>query len=168
MGDVAFYDSWRSGAPARGARVLRCDMTVPDPVPGYGGSDVYLPWRISHVPQYTCGSGAAVRHRMTRVDLTRRPVCRRDRLLVVAIFAPGARPVLMSPPATVQLSLAPTSRSAGRDCGVCPRVSPPARQRLSAPSPSLSPPPVPARLPTTRGSKVLPSAPGFGYNPHSR
>ena len=48
---------------------------------------------------------------------------------------------------------------------VCARVSSPARRRLGAPPPLLSPPPVPASFPATPRCKTLPSAPGFGYNP---
>ena len=47
------------------------------------------------------------------------------------------------------------------------RGSPPARRRLAAPSPPLSSPPVPAGVPIVGAHKVLPFAPGFGYNPHS-
>ncbi len=63
---------------------------------------------------------------------------------------------------------APPPRSARREGSVCTRVSPPALRSLELSPLALGSPPVPAGVPVVRAHKALPSAPGFGYNPHSR
>ena len=49
-----------------------------------------LPTELPPVPKTVAG----VMRRLTGVDLTRCPVCLRGRLPVVAVFEPGAHPVL--------------------------------------------------------------------------
>ncbi len=89
----------------------------------------------------------------------------------------GCRPVggrpdpraghLMSPLSGVppgNRSCAPPTR---RDGDLCPFASPSALRRLGLPPPSRGPSPLRAGVPVICGHKALPSAQGFGYNPHS-
>ncbi len=74
---------------------------------------------------------------------------------------------LMRPPVACRVPLGSPPRRARRGGGVCPRVSPPALRRLGLPPPAFGPPPVPAGVPVVCAQNALPSALGFGYNPHS-
>ncbi len=81
---------------------------------------------------------------------------------------PGPSPGhVMSLPVACRLPLVSPPRRARRDGGVCPLVSPPALRGRGLPPPAFGPPPVPAGVSVVCGHKPLPSAPGFGYNPHT-
>jgi len=74
---------------------------------------------------------------------------------------------LMRPPVTGPFPLASSPVAPGGTAACVPRVSPPALRRLGLPPPALGSPPVPAGAPIVCAHKPLPSAPRFGYNPHS-
>jgi len=74
---------------------------------------------------------------------------------------------LMKPPVASRVPLVLPPRHTRRTDSVCPLGSPPAHRKPGLPPPAFARPPVPAGVPVASPRKTLPSAPGFGYNPHS-
>ncbi len=122
------------------------------------------------------------RHRRHRAPLAvsdERPVPPMEPLLRVTRGAPASRGCLpdgpspglstgdlMSPPVACRMPLVAPPCGTRRDSGLCPFASPSTLRRLGLPPPSRGPSPLPAGVPVVCGHKALPSAPGFGYNPH--
>ena len=141
----------------RTAKLVRCRALLAVPPPVAAGPEPV----------------AALVHRLTGVDITQCPVCRAGRLRRRRRLPAGPPPgpctgYLMSPPRPGRPLRRAPPRPIRREGDVWPSpvsAIPPAPPRVST---ILGPRPAPRRALRRAGRQPLPSAPGFGYNPHSR